>query len=514
MVSKTVDAEEEPRRPDLHPRQHGPPQSFTERAPKLGGLVEFYRSPDRVMWTPTGINVPDYPKLAQLWWQNIGDVNSGAFTPQQAMDRLADEMDDVMARMQAADEKAKTYGGCGPRLNPKKDPKEWLGKPDGPKAKLANEKPQGVTVDYDELVKRWTVKQLAAAGPSRVRRTRPVPLSPARDSRLRARRSAAAAIASTDEPRTQGRRAARRRRRRTSTRRASSSRPSGFNILLGHDARRQDHADAADGRPAPAHAPARSGSTASNVTGVPVRKRNVAMVYQQFINYPHLSVFENIASPLRVARRARPRRSSARVGRIAELLQLSPLLDRRPAELSGGQQQRTALARALVKDADLVLLDEPLANLDYKLREDLRDELPRLFADRDCTVVYATTEPAEALLLGGHTATLHEGRVTQFGPTADGLPPAGRPDDGARLLRSADQHRAGGEARRPHRARRRRRLAAPTARCAALADGAVHARAAAASRAAGRGAPARARDVACAVEGRRARSPRSAARKA
>jgi glycerol transport system ATP-binding protein len=105
------------------------------------------------------------------------------------------------------------------------------------------------------------------------------------------------------------------------------------------------------------------------------------------------------------------------VGRIAELLRLTPLLDRRPSELSGGQQQRTALARALVKDADLVLLDEPLANLDYKLREDLRDELPRLFAGHDCTVVYATTEPAEALLLGGHTATVHEGRITQFGET-------------------------------------------------------------------------------------------------
>jgi len=155
-----------------------------------------------------------------------------------------------------------------------------------------------------------------------------------------------------------------------------------------------------------------------NVTGVPVRTRNVAMVYQQFINYGHLSVFENIASPLRVARASRAE-IKARVGRIAELLQLSPLLDRRPAELSGGQQQRTALARALAKDAGLVLLDEPLANLDYKLREALRDELPRVFADRDCTVVYATTEPAEALLLGGHTATVHEGRVTQFGATSD-----------------------------------------------------------------------------------------------
>jgi glycerol transport system substrate-binding protein len=130
-------------------------QSFTDRAPKLGGLVEFYRSQDRVLWSPTGINVPDYPKLAQLWWQQIGDVNSGAFTPQQAMDRLAGEMDQVMARMQVADEKAKVYGGCGPRLNAEKDPKEWLGK-GGAKAKLGNEKPKGETISYDELVKRWT----------------------------------------------------------------------------------------------------------------------------------------------------------------------------------------------------------------------------------------------------------------------------------------------------------------------------------------------------------------------
>jgi glycerol transport system substrate-binding protein len=129
-------------------------ESFSERAPKLGGLVEFYRSPDRVLWSPTGINVPDYPKLAQLWWQQIGDVNSGAFTPQQAMDRLAGEMDQIMSRMQAADEQANVYGGCGPRLNEEKDPSEWLGK-GGAKAKLDNEKPQGETVDYDELVKRW-----------------------------------------------------------------------------------------------------------------------------------------------------------------------------------------------------------------------------------------------------------------------------------------------------------------------------------------------------------------------
>jgi glycerol transport system substrate-binding protein len=134
-------------------------KSFTERAPKLGGLVEFYRSPDRVLWTPTGINVPDYPKLAQLWWQQIGDVSAGTFTPEQAMNRLAAEMDQVMARMQAADEKNKTYGGCGPRLNKEKNPSEWLGKPDGPKAKLANEKVKGETIAYEELIKRWNKPQ-------------------------------------------------------------------------------------------------------------------------------------------------------------------------------------------------------------------------------------------------------------------------------------------------------------------------------------------------------------------
>ncbi|TWT10776.1 ABC transporter ATP-binding protein [Reyranella sp. CPCC 100927] len=155
-----------------------------------------------------------------------------------------------------------------------------------------------------------------------------------------------------------------------------------------------------------------------NVTRIAVQRRNVAMVYQQFINYPNFTVFENIASPLRVARVPAPE-IDKRVRRMADLLRLGPLLQRRPAELSGGQQQRTALARALVRDADLVLLDEPLANLDFKLREELRDELPKLFAGRRCTVVFATSEPMEALLLGGHTAALHQGRITQFGPTAE-----------------------------------------------------------------------------------------------
>ncbi len=154
-----------------------------------------------------------------------------------------------------------------------------------------------------------------------------------------------------------------------------------------------------------------------DVTGVAVQARKVSMVYQQFINYPNLTVYENIASPLRVARTA-DALVRERVGAAADLLRLGPYLDRRPAELSGGQQQRCAIARALVKDSSLILFDEPLANLDYKLREELREELPRLLHDRDCVVVYATTEPIEALLLGGYTATLHEGRVTQFGPTA------------------------------------------------------------------------------------------------
>jgi glycerol transport system ATP-binding protein len=155
-----------------------------------------------------------------------------------------------------------------------------------------------------------------------------------------------------------------------------------------------------------------------DVTRVPVRKRNVAMVYQQFVNYPTMSVFENIASPLRVAGVAAPE-IDRRVAEAAERLKLTPYLARKPAELSGGQQQRTAIARAIVKAAPLVLLDEPLANLDYKLREELREELPKLFADTGAILVYATTEPDEGLTLGGATATLSEGRVTGFGPTLE-----------------------------------------------------------------------------------------------
>ena len=154
-----------------------------------------------------------------------------------------------------------------------------------------------------------------------------------------------------------------------------------------------------------------------DVTGLPVQSRNVAMVYQQFINYPTLSVYENIASPLRVARLSKTEIES-RVREAARLLKLEAMLNRLPSELSGGQQQRTAIARAMVKRAELVLMDEPLANLDYKLREELRDELPRIFSATGSIFVYATTEPSEALLLGGHTIAMHQGRIAQSGPTA------------------------------------------------------------------------------------------------
>lgn len=153
-----------------------------------------------------------------------------------------------------------------------------------------------------------------------------------------------------------------------------------------------------------------------DVTGMHVRKRDVAMVYQQFINYPSFTVFDNIASPLKIKKFSKKEIDIA-VRSVAEMLKLTPFLQRTPLELSGGQQQRCALARALVKKSGLVLLDEPLANLDYKLREELRAEIPRIFEQSGAIFVYATTEPEEALLLGGNTATLYQGRVTQFGAT-------------------------------------------------------------------------------------------------
>ena len=155
-----------------------------------------------------------------------------------------------------------------------------------------------------------------------------------------------------------------------------------------------------------------------DVTKHSPQQRQISLVHQFFINYPHLSVYDNIASPLKVA--GLPRLEiEKRVSETADLLKLTPMLYRKPHELSGGQQQRTALARAIAKHAKAVFLDEPLANLDYKLREELRAQLPSLFAGRGTVVVYATSDPEEALLLGGKTALMDDGRVHQFGPTAE-----------------------------------------------------------------------------------------------
>lgn len=153
-----------------------------------------------------------------------------------------------------------------------------------------------------------------------------------------------------------------------------------------------------------------------DVTGVSVRNRSVAMVYQQFINYPSLTVYNNIASPLKTIGMNKSD-IDRHVRETAEMLHIENLLDRLPSELSGGQQQRTAIARALVKDAELLLLDEPLVNLDYKLREELRIELREIFKRREAIVVYTTTEPAEALMMGGNIVVIDEGRILQTGPT-------------------------------------------------------------------------------------------------
>ncbi len=155
-----------------------------------------------------------------------------------------------------------------------------------------------------------------------------------------------------------------------------------------------------------------------DISSVNTQKRNISLVHQFFVNYPHMTVFENIASPLRVAGMAKSE-IDGRVEEAADILQLRPFLSRRPHQLSGGQQQRCALARAIAKESDAVFLDEPLANLDYKLREELREQLPELFAGRGAIVVYATSEPEEALLLGGMTGLIDDGQVTQFGRTSD-----------------------------------------------------------------------------------------------
>lgn len=155
-----------------------------------------------------------------------------------------------------------------------------------------------------------------------------------------------------------------------------------------------------------------------NVNQQSVQDRNISMVYQQFINYPNMTVFDNIASPLKI-RGTPDALIKRRVQETAEMLHIESFLQRHPLELSGGQQQRTAMARALVKDASIILFDEPLVNLDYKLREELRQELRELFKMRNSIAIYATTEPNEALALGGNTSLLHQGKILQSGPAIE-----------------------------------------------------------------------------------------------
>ena len=149
-----------------------------------------------------------------------------------------------------------------------------------------------------------------------------------------------------------------------------------------------------------------------DMTGVRVQDRNVAMVYQQFINYPAMTVYENIASPLRVAGAERARIDKD-VRRAAEMLKLTPYLDRLPLNLSGGQQQRTALARAIVKNASLVLLDEPLANLDRHLRQEMEETFREFHARSGATMIYVTHDQAEAMALATDVAVMSEGRLLQ-----------------------------------------------------------------------------------------------------
>lgn len=153
-----------------------------------------------------------------------------------------------------------------------------------------------------------------------------------------------------------------------------------------------------------------------DVTDIPVQQRNISMVYQQFINYPSLTLYENIASPLRVTDEDLSEDEiDSRVHEVAELLNIVDLLDHLPEEASGGEKQRTAIARALIKNPRFTFLDEPLANLDYKLREELRGQFQMIFKEEESTFVYATPAPEDALSMSTHVAFLHDKNILQFG---------------------------------------------------------------------------------------------------
>jgi glycerol transport system ATP-binding protein len=155
-----------------------------------------------------------------------------------------------------------------------------------------------------------------------------------------------------------------------------------------------------------------------NLDGIRPQRRPVSLVYQAFVNYPNLSVYDNIASPLG-ARRLDPAQTKRRVGELAAMLQISELLERMPHELSGGQQQRVAIARALAKEARVLLLDEPLVNLDFKLREALETELRDLLQSTGMVVIYTSSDPRDAFALGDQVLLLADGDKVQAGPPID-----------------------------------------------------------------------------------------------
>ncbi len=155
-----------------------------------------------------------------------------------------------------------------------------------------------------------------------------------------------------------------------------------------------------------------------DVTQLPVRERDIAMVYQDFVNYPSMTVYENLASPLRVSdKNYSEKEIDKKVKKNAELLNISEILDHYPEEISGGQRQRTSIARALIKDVKYIFLDEPLANLDYKLREELRGQLKETFRDKSGAIIYATADSPDALVLSTHVGFISKGKIVQYDKT-------------------------------------------------------------------------------------------------
>jgi multiple sugar transport system ATP-binding protein len=155
-----------------------------------------------------------------------------------------------------------------------------------------------------------------------------------------------------------------------------------------------------------------------NVTGLPPRARKIAMVFQSYALYPHKSVLGNIVFPLRAAGMDKDAREK-KARWAAELLQIGHLLDRKPRQLSGGERQRVALARAMVREPQVFLLDEPLSNLDAKLRTSARDELKRFQQEVSTTTIYVTHDQVEAMGLGDRIVVLNNGTVRQIGPPVE-----------------------------------------------------------------------------------------------